>query len=87
MIKIRLRRTGGHKQPSYRIVVADVRAPRDGQYIDLIGNYNPRTEPATIVVDAEKANKWFQQGAQMTETVEKLFARAGVLEQVKARKA
>ena len=87
MIKIRLRRTGAHKQPSYRIVVADVRSPRDGKYIDLIGNYNPRTEPATIVVDAEKANKWFHHGAQMTETVEKLFARAGVLDQVKAPKA
>ncbi len=83
MIKIRLRRTGATKQPSYRIVVADSRAPRDGKYIDLVGNYNPLTEPATINVDTEKAARWVQQGAQMTETVQKLFARAGVLDQVK----
>ncbi|MGI5836943.1 MAG: 30S ribosomal protein S16 [Chloroflexota bacterium] len=87
MIKIRLRRTGAKKQPSYRIVVADAKAPRDGKYIDLIGNYNPLTEPATIVVDAEKAAKWVRQGAQMTETVEKLFTRAGVMDQVRPPKA
>jgi small subunit ribosomal protein S16 len=83
MIKIRLRRTGATKQPHYRIVVADARAPRDGKYIDLVGHYNPLTEPATIHVDAEKAARWVQQGAQMTETVQKLFARAGVLDQVR----
>jgi small subunit ribosomal protein S16 len=87
MIKIRLRRTGMKKQPHYRIVVADARAPRDGKYIDLVGHYNPLTEPATIHVDAEKAAKWIHQGAQMTETVEKLFTRAGVLEQIKQKKA
>jgi small subunit ribosomal protein S16 len=87
MIKIRLRRTGMKKQPHYRIVVADARAPRDGKYIDLVGHYNPLTEPATIEVDAEKAAKWIRQGAQMTETVEKLFNRAGILEQVKQKKA
>lgn len=84
MIKIRLRRTGATKQPHYRIVVADARAPRDGRYIDLVGHYDPLTEPTTIQVDTEKAARWIAQGAQMTETVEKLFARAGVLEQVKA---
>ncbi len=82
MIKIRLRRTGAKKQPHYRIVVADVRAPRDGKYIDLVGHYDPLTEPATIQVDVDKASKWIGQGAQMTETVQKLFTRAGVLEQV-----
>jgi small subunit ribosomal protein S16 len=87
MIKIRLRRTGMKKQPHYRIVVADARAPRDGKYIDLVGHYNPLTEPATIEVDTEKAAKWIRQGAQMTETVEKLFTRAGVLEQVRQKKA
>jgi len=87
MIKIRLRRTGAKKQPHYRIVVADARAPRDGKYIDLVGHYNPLTEPATIDVDSEKAAKWVRQGAQMTETVEKLFARAGVLDQVRKPKA
>ena len=84
MIKIRLTRTGATKKPHYRIVVADARAPRDGRYIDLLGHYDPQTEPTTIVVDAAKAARWVSQGAQMTETVEKLFARAGVLEQVKA---
>jgi small subunit ribosomal protein S16 len=83
MIKIRLRRTGATKKPHYRIVVADARAPRDGKYIDLVGHYDPLTEPATITVDAEKAARWVQQGAQMTETVQKLFTRAGVLDQVK----
>lgn len=82
MIKIRLRRTGATKKPHYRIVVADARAPRDGRYIDLVGHYNPLTDPATIDVDTDKAAKWLQQGAQMTETVQKLFARAGVLEKV-----
>lgn len=85
MIRIRLRRTGATKQPHYRIVVADVRAPRDGKYIDLVGHYDPLTEPTTIQVDAEKAAKWVRQGAQMSETVEKLFARAGVLEQVQGK--
>ena len=87
MIKIRLRRTGMKKQPHYRIVVADARSPRDGKYIDLVGHYDPLTEPATINVDTEKAAKWVQQGAQMTETVEKLFARAGVLDQVRPPKS
>jgi small subunit ribosomal protein S16 len=87
MIRTRLRRTGMKKQPHYRIVVSDARTPRDGKYIDLVGHYNPLTEPATIHVDAEKAAKWVQQGAQMSETVEKLFARAGVLDQVKPKKA
>ncbi len=85
MIRIRLRRTGATKQPHYRIVVADARAPRDGKYIDLVGHYDPLTEPATIDVDTEKATRWVQQGAQMTETVEKLFARAGVLDQVRGQ--
>lgn len=87
MIRIRLRRTGAKKQPHYRIVVADARSPRDGKYIDLVGHYDPLTEPATIEVDAEKAARWIQQGAQMTESVEKLFARAGVLDQVRQRQA
>lgn len=86
MIKIRLRRTGATKQPHYRIVVADARAPRDGKYIDLIGHYDPLTEPASIQVDAEKAARWVQQGARMTETVQKLFQRAGVMDQVRPAK-
>ena len=87
MVRIRLRRTGAKKQPHYRIVVADARAPRDGKYIDLVGHYDPLTEPATIKVDAEKAARWIQQGAQMTESVQKLFARVGILAQVRQRRA
>lgn len=87
MVKIRLRRTGATKQPHYRIVVADVRAPRDGKYIDLVGHYDPLTQPANIQVDVEKASRWLQQGAQMTESVQKLFARAGVLDQVRKPQA
>ena len=64
MIKIRLRRTGATKQPHYRIVVADARAPRDGRYIDLVGHYDPLTEPTTIEVDTEKAARWVWLGGQ-----------------------
>jgi len=71
---------GAKKQPSYRIVVADSRSPRDGRFIEEIGYYNPRTEPSTIKVDAEKANKWIANGAQPTETVRALLKKSGVIE-------
>jgi small subunit ribosomal protein S16 len=80
VIKIRLRRVGAKKQPSYRLVVADVRSPRDGRFIEIIGHYNPLTDPPTIQVDAEKAQAWLAKGAQMSETAEKLMKRAGVIE-------
>ena len=69
MVKIRLRRMGAKKAPYYRIVVADSRSPRDGRCIEEIGTYNPLTEPATITVDAEKAQTWIKNGAQPTDTV------------------
>lgn len=72
-VKMRLRRMGAKHQPSYRIVVADSRSPRDGRYIDQVGFYNPRTEPATITLDREKAAEWLRKGAQPTETVEILL--------------
>lgn len=72
-VRIRLKRMGAKKQPSYRIVVADSRSPRDGRFIEEIGYYNPRTEPSTIKVDAEKAKKWIANGAQPTETVRALL--------------
>ena len=73
MVKIRLKRMGSHKQPFYRVVVADSRAPRDGKFIEEIGYYNPMTEPKEIKIDAEKAKKWLGNGAQPTETVKTLF--------------
>ena len=79
MVKIRLRRMGAKKAPYYRIVVADSRAPRDGRCIEEIGTYNPLTEPATVTVDAEKAQTWIKNGAQPTDTVRGLLKKAGVL--------
>jgi small subunit ribosomal protein S16 len=77
--KIRLKRTGAKKRPSYRVVVADARAPRDGKFVDTLGYYDPLTNPPTIQVDAEKALLWLSRGAQPTDTVRSLFRRAGVL--------
>ena len=79
MVKIRLRRMGAKKAPYYRIVVADSRSPRDGRCIEEIGTYNPLTTPATITVDAEKAQTWIKNGAQPTDTVRGLMKNAGVL--------
>ena len=79
MVKIRLRRMGAKKAPYYRIVVADSRSPRDGRCIEEIGTYNPLAEPATITVDAEKAQQWIKNGAQPTDTVKALLKKANVL--------
>jgi small subunit ribosomal protein S16 len=78
VLKIRLRRTGARKRPSYRVVVAEADAPRDGRYVELLGYYDPLTEPATVQINEEKARSWIQKGAQPTERVAKLLARAGV---------
>jgi small subunit ribosomal protein S16 len=80
MVKIRLRRTGAKKQPSYRVVVADSRSPRDGRFIEIIGHYNPRTEPVTVNIQEDRALHWLSEGAQMTETVQKLLANLGTLD-------
>ena len=79
MVKIRLRRMGEKKAPYYRIIVADSRSPRDGRCIEEIGTYDPLTEPATITVDAEKAQQWIKNGAQPTDTVKALLKKANVL--------
>ncbi len=79
MVKIRLRRMGAKKAPYYRIVVADSRSPRDGRCIEEIGTYNPLTNPATVEVDAEKAQQWIKNGAQPTDTVKALLKKANVL--------
>lgn len=79
-VKIRMTRMGAKKKPFYRFVVADSRAPRDGKFIDIVGYYNPTTEPAVIKIDAEKAKKWLGTGAQPTDTVRSLFKKHGVIE-------
>jgi len=77
MVKIRLRRVGARKQPSYRIVVADARSPRDGRFIETIGVYNPRTEPETVVIKEERALYWLSVGAQPTKPVIRLLKKQG----------
>lgn len=78
MLKIRLTRLGDKKSPFYRIVVADSRKARDGEYIDQIGTFNPLTTPEEVKIDAEKANKWIANGAQPTDTVKALLKKNGV---------
>ena len=77
-VKIRLRRMGQKKAPFYRIVVADSRSPRDGRFIDEIGYYDPTKEPSEIRVDEEAVKKWLANGAQPTQTVEKILKTAGI---------
>lgn len=79
MVRIRLRRVGRKKQPSYRIVVADSRSPRDGRYIEAIGFYNPRTEPETLTVKEERALYWLSVGAQPSEAVTRILTKLGTL--------
>ena len=85
-VKLRLTRVGKTKQPEYRIVAADSRSPRDGRFIEILGHYNPRTDPSTLSVDNDKAVKWLRQGAQPTDRVRKLLEISGALEQFSAAK-
>ena len=78
MVKIRLKRTGAKKAPSYRVVVADSRYPRDGRFIEELGYYNPMTNPAEIKIDSEKANAWLAKGATPTETVKSLLKKCNI---------
>jgi small subunit ribosomal protein S16 len=84
MVKIRLRRVGAKKQPYYRVVVSDSRSPRDGKFIETIGNYNPRTDPPTVEIDAERALYWLSVGAQPSAAVERMLDKMGILSQVAA---
>lgn len=77
-VKIRLARGGSKKRPFYRVVAADARMPRDGRYLEIIGHYNPMTEPSMVKIDEDKANKWLSRGAQPTDAVEKLLQIAGI---------
>ena len=80
MVKIRLKRMGMKKAPSYRVVVADERMPRDGRFIEEIGYYNPMTQPAEIKVDGERAKYWLTCGAQPTDTVRALLKKSGIID-------
>lgn len=80
MVAIRLRRTGKTKQPSYRVVVADKRSPRDGKFIEIIGHYNPIRQPKELVIDGERARYWLGVGAQPTDTVVRLLKQVNVLD-------
>jgi len=79
MVRIRLRRVGAKKQPSYRIVVADARSPRDGRFIEVIGFYNPRTDPPTIEIQEDRARYWLSVGAQPSEPAARLLRKLGIL--------
>ena len=78
-VRIRLTRVGATKQPTYRVVVADGRSARDGRSIETLGHYNPRTDPVEFQVDADKAKAWLAKGAQPSDTVLRLFRKAGIV--------
>jgi len=78
-VKLRLQRFGKKKQPIYRIVAADSRSPRDGRFIEVIGTYNPRTNPPDVLIKEDKAIKWLKNGAQPTDTVRSLLRKEGIL--------
>ncbi|MBE6641557.1 MAG: 30S ribosomal protein S16 [Clostridia bacterium] len=79
-VKIRLTRIGKKKAPSYRVIVADSRSPRDGRFIEEIGYFDPLTNPETVKIDADKAKTWIKNGAQPTDTVRALLKKSGIIE-------
>ena len=79
-VKLRLTRIGAKKNPCYRVVAADSRYPRDGRFIEVIGTYNPMTDPVEVKIDTEKAKKWIANGAQPTETVKTLLKKNGIID-------
>ncbi len=88
MVRIRLRRTGQKGQPSYRLVIADRRkSPRDGRFLEIVGFYNPRTEPATLNIKEDRIYEWMSKGAQPTESVAQLFKTMGTVERFERFKA
>ncbi len=86
MVRIRLRRTGLRHQPSYRIVVADIESPRDGKFLEIIGNYNPTTEPFSFDIKEDRAYEWMKNGAMPSESVMKLFKSVGLLDRYERMK-
>jgi small subunit ribosomal protein S16 len=87
MVRIRLRRTGLKGQPSYRLVVADKESPRDGRFLEIIGYYNPRTDPATLSIKEDRVFEWMSKGALPTESVAQLFKTVGTGERFERFKA
>ncbi len=86
-VKLRLMRVGKTKQPTYRVVASDSRSPRDGRFIEIVGQYNPRQEPSVVAIDNDKALRWLRNGAQPTERVQKLLETSGAWAEFKAGKA
>jgi small subunit ribosomal protein S16 len=80
VVRIRLKRVGAKKQPAYRVVVADIRAPRDGAFLEQVGHYDPKTDPPTILFDEEKVKRWLSKGAQPSESVERMLRSKGILD-------
>ncbi len=80
MVKLRIQRFGSKKRPFYRIVAADSRFPRDGRFLEILGTYNPVTQPAVVKIDEEKVLAWLSNGAQPTDTVRSLFSNQGIME-------
>ncbi len=87
MVKIRLRRVGAKRQPHFRVVVADTRSPRDGRFIEIIGNYDPRQDPPAFTLKEDRAIYWLQQGAQASEAVARMFGKLGTLDKLARVKA
>lgn len=86
MVRLRLQRVGRRNRPSYRVVAADSRAPRDGAFVEIIGHYDPLPNPASAVIDEDKALKWLRVGAQPTETVTSLLRKLGILDKFHSEK-
>ena len=86
MVKIRLQRVGAKNQPSYRVVVAESSSPQGGTHIEIIGHYNPLTDPETVVVNEEKALRWLKEGAQPTATANRLLTKLGIMDKFKGLK-
>ena len=82
MVKIRLNRMGAKRQPFYRVVVADSRSPRDGRFIEIVGNYDPTKNPAIVNIDEEKVISWIKNGAQPTDTVRSLLSQKGIMKKI-----
>ncbi len=87
MVRIRLRRVGLKGQPSYRIVAAEKESPRDGRFIEIIGSYNPRTNPSTVVLKEDRIYEWMKNGAQPSESVVRIFKSVGLLDRFARYKA
>jgi small subunit ribosomal protein S16 len=80
MVRIRLRRVGGKKQPSYRIVVADKESPRDGRFLEILGFYNPRTDPPTLEMNEDRIYEWLSKGAQPSDSLKQMLTSSGLMD-------